>query len=74
MAANAEAWSLQLSAQGTKEKKKSNLSSFLIFSMEQRELIVAHNTGMCAVEIAKCSGERWRGLNDAQKLMYKKIA
>ncbi|KAJ1548217.1 Non-histone chromosomal protein 6 [Nowakowskiella sp. JEL0078] len=60
----------------TKAKKDPNepkkpLSSFMLFSSEQRAKIKEENPEFSFGEIGKEVGARWRALNDAEKKVYK---
>lgn len=49
---------------------KRGLSAYMFFANEQRENVRAENPHFTFGQVGKCLGERWKALNDKQRVPY----
>lgn len=52
-------------------KKKRAPSSYLLFAMEHRKVVLQNSPDLAIGDISKRCGEVWRGMNDAEKQVWK---
>ncbi len=52
-------------------RKKRTPSSYLLFAMEHRKMVVVDNPGMSIGDVSKICGSKWKTLSDAEKQQWK---
>ncbi|CCE33338.1 probable NHP6B-nonhistone chromosomal protein [Claviceps purpurea 20.1] len=57
-------------AKDKKRGPKRGLSAYMFFANEQRENVRAENPNITFGQVGKVLGERWKALNDKQRVPY----